>query len=54
MCYDVRHKTLEEIEGCNALAQDGMALNQQEEPETQTGDQETMMEEGLGFCMASG
>ena len=49
MHYDVQHMTLEEIEGCYALAKDGVPLNQQGEPETQTGEQEE-----LGFSMASG
>ena len=46
--------TFEEIEGCHALAQDSVPLEQQGEPETQTEEQEVTVQEELGFSMASG
>ena len=54
MCYDMRHMTFEEIEGCYALAQDGVPLEQHGEPETQTDKWEVMVQEELGFGTASG
>ena len=46
--------TFEEIEGYYALAQDGVPLEQQGEPKTQTEEQEVTVQEGLGFGTASG
>ena len=54
MRYNVRHMTFEEIEGYYALAQDGVPLEQQGEPETQTEEWEVTVQEGLGFGMVSG
>ena len=46
--------TFEEIEGYYALAQDGVPLEQQGEPETQAEEREVTVQEGPGFSMASG
>ena len=46
--------TFKEIEGCYALAQDGVPLEQQGEPETQTEEWEVTVQEEPGFSMASG
>ena len=54
MCYDIRHMTLEEIEGCFTLAQDGIPISQQEAPEIQAKEQEAVTQEEPGFGMASG
>ena len=54
MCYDVRHMMLKEIEGCIALAQDGIPIGQQEAPEIQAEEQEVVTQEELGFGTASG
>ena len=42
MCYDICHMTLNEIEGCFALTQDGIPIGQQEVPEIQTKEQEAV------------
>ena len=54
MCYDIHHMTLKEIEGCYALAQDSVALGQQEEPKIEIEEWEATTQEGLGFSTASG
>ena len=45
MCYDIHHMTLEEIEGCFALAQDGIPIGQQEVPKIQAEEQEAVTQE---------
>ena len=54
MRYDICHMTLEEIEGCFTLAQDGIPIGQQEAPEFQAEEQEAVTQEVLGFGTASG
>ena len=49
MHYNIHHMTFKEIEGCYALVQDGVPLNQQGEPKTQTEGWEATMQEGLGL-----
>ena len=46
--------TFKEIEGYYALAQDGVALEQQGEPETQTEEWEATVQEEPGFSTACG
>ena len=45
MRYDICHMTLDEIEGCFALTQDGIPIGQQEAPEIQTEEQEVVTQE---------
>ena len=54
MRYDIRHMTLEEIEGCFTLAQDGIPIGQQEAPKIQAEEQEVVTQEEPGFGTASG
>ena len=54
MCYDIHHMTLEEIEGCFALAQDSIPIGQWEVPEIQAEEQEAVTQEEPGFGTASG
>ena len=46
--------TFDEIKGCYALVQDGVPLDQQGEPKTQTEEREATTQEELGFGTASG